>query len=203
MKEAPGRHTASAGRNDRVRAFFALPIVGAQHALLSSEIARLRQLAWGRDVRWVREEGLHVTLRFLGDVERRDAGAVADAVGEAVASFVPFETRFGKLEIFPSMRRPRAIAAALAANRSLDALVRRIEVAVVARGFDAESHAFRGHVTLGRFRDRGRRIQRLEGSLDPAPARADAVVLYQSELGRGGARYDELARLPLLGEGAR
>jgi 2'-5' RNA ligase len=181
----------------RVRAFFALPIAEPQRALLLGEMARLREQTWAKDVRWVREEGLHVTLRFLGEIPRADIEPLALRVGNEIAAIPAFEMSLQSIQLFPSPRRPRVVGVMLAESEPLCALASRIETAVVAHGLDAEPRAFRGHVTLGRLRNRARRPAKLCDELALTPARADHVVLLGSVLSRGGARYTELARLPL------
>jgi 2'-5' RNA ligase len=196
MKPGPVR-TNAIDTGSSLRAFFALPVVEPQRQLLETEIERLSGEAWAKDVRWVRSDGLHVTLRFLGDVDRADVDRLAARVGDEIASLAAFETRLRGVELFPSERKPRVVAAVLVPSEPLHALVRRIDAAVVAHGLAAEPGAFRGHITLGRFRRRPRRPVLLGSTLADMPARAEHVVLYRSVLSREPARYSALLTLPL------
>ena len=181
----------------RVRAFFALAVVEPQRAVLVQEIERLRKEAWARDVRWVHDQGLHLTLRFLGDMERTDIDSLAGRVGDEISCLPAFETALQSVELFPSPRRPHVVAAVLVESESLRELARRVEQGVVAHGLDAEPRAFRGHITLGRFRGRPSRRAALSVELSPTRVRVDCVILYRSVLSREGSRYSELARLQL------
>jgi 2'-5' RNA ligase len=154
---------------------------------------------WSRAIRWLRPESLHVTLRFLGEVERETLRRIEASVREVTSARAAFDLEVGDLAIFPSQRRPRAVAALVEGGDALQSLADGIEAAVVDRGLRVERHPFRAHITLGRVRRGTTRVP----SLEPSPARvgmrADAVTLYRSRLEPSGAIYSELARLELGG----
>jgi 2'-5' RNA ligase len=151
-------------------------------------------------VRWVRPEGYHVTLRFLGQVDPAALPPLVTAVRAAVARLAPFELRLGAVGFFPSPRRPRVVALALAPEAPLLALAARVEGAVRSLGFPAEGRPFHAHLTLGRPQGGGPRPP-LEGGGAEALARfaVREVVLFRSELRPEGSRYTPLERLPLGG----
>ncbi len=107
-----------------------------------------------RGVRWVRAEGIHLTLRFLGDTEEEQIAALKLGLDEAVAGFAPFELCFGDMGCFPNVRRPRVIWAGVAdAGERLAPLQKAVERMVRAQGWEREQgKAFRPHLTLGRVR---------------------------------------------------
>jgi 2'-5' RNA ligase len=182
----------------RARAFFALSIGDDARLELARAIERLRAEAWGERVRWVRPENLHLTLRFLGDVETdRVAGLLASLRG-ALAGTGAFECRATRVGGFPSASRTRVVAAAVEPEAPLVALGERVERVVLDAGFDAEPRPFRAHVTLGRVRRPPLRGAAIDSPLAGAPLRVDRVVLYRSELGRDGSRYTELGDALLL-----
>ncbi len=177
-----------------MRAFFAVDLdEGARRA--AAAVARELRPAAG-DVRWVRPEAYHVTLRFLGEVEPERAEALAAEAGAAVAPVAAFRLHLGAARAFPSPRRPRVVALELSPEPPLAALAGRLEAVAVGAGLAAEERPFRSHLTLGRVR-RGGRL-RLSGAPEAgADFDVDEVVLFESELRPGGSRYTARARLPL------
>jgi 2'-5' RNA ligase len=152
------------------------------------------------DFRWQDEEQLHLTLRFVGEVERPVANDLADALHAirspafdlAIAGAGRFEQRSGGA--FWAGIEPRQPVAALAA---------RIERACVAVGLEPERRAFHPHVTLARWKGRRSRevhdwLERRAG-LASDPFRVDSFALFESRLSRHGAHYEEVAAYPLSG----
>jgi 2'-5' RNA ligase len=182
-----------------LRLFWALEIGAAARARAAGVAAALREQPGGRDVRWVREESLHVTLRFLGATDPARVADLEREVDLATRGIAPFSASLAGALLFPSARRPRVVALALEPAAELGALAARVERGTVAAGFPAEPRAFRPHLTLGRARDsRGVRLA-VTGSVT---AHGDAwdvteTVLFRSDLAPGGARYTPLARVPL------
>jgi 2'-5' RNA ligase len=179
-----------------VRAFFAWePPAGAKQALAA--LAReLRARPDGDAVRWVRPEGYHVTLRFLGNVPTDDVPALAKSVEGALAGSRRFSVTLGATHAFPSAQKPRVVVIELEPEAEFAALAARVEAGVVAAGLPAEKRRFRAHLTLGRVR--GRRVPALDAPVPDAGAlEVDEVVLFKSDLGAGGSRYTPLAQLPL------
>lgn len=163
-------------------------------------------------LRPVAEEALHVTLCFLGQVPVASAGAIGAAVervaGEAVASHVHGSGApvAGDLALGAPLwlprRRPHALTLAVAdRDGSLARLQGTLAVALAQGGwYAAEERAFLPHVTVARVR-RGSDLRALVQRELPAPPAlafaGEAVALYRSHLGSGGARYEALTRVPL------
>jgi RNA 2',3'-cyclic 3'-phosphodiesterase len=183
-----------------MRLFFAVePDAGARRAA-AALVAPLRARTGARSVRWVREENLHVTLRFLGDVEPTRVPELAAAVTAALAPLAPFALRLGPPRAFPT-RRPRLVVLDVEPPEPLAALAAAVERGVVAAGFPPEPRPFRAHLTLGRVKGPGRAPRDLDVTVpDTAPGQTFDVteaVLFRSELHRDGARYTPLERIPL------
>jgi len=178
-----------------VRAFFAVDLSDAARGCCADLAGKLEAAPDGEGVRWVRPESLHVTVRFLGNVETESVPQLAEYVGDELQDQKPFRLRLGALAAFPSPRRPRVIALSLEPEEPLRELAERVERGVVATGLAPEKRAFRAHLTLGRLRNR--RFPSLEAAsgdeAEPFPVRD--VVLYQSDLERTGPRYTPLERL--------
>jgi len=185
--------------DDVARVFFAVELGAPAREAVASVVEALRRRDERGNVRWVRTESLHVTLRFLGDVEVSQLGALARAVARETARVAPFDLTLGAPVAFPSEKRPRVVVIGVAPAEALARAAVAVERGVVAAGFPPEERPFRAHLTLGRTR--GRRPPRLDDVAAPAhaPTPVRDVVLFKSDLHRDGARYTPLERAPLGG----
>jgi 2'-5' RNA ligase len=179
-----------------VRLFVALNLPPAVREALWAATEPLRDL--GLPVKWVRGEGIHLTLKFLGDVgEEREAELVAAlaraASGRGGARALPLA--LGGFGVFPDFGRPRVVWAGIAPEPRLEILQHRVEQEFAPLGFPTEARAFRPHVTLGRAtrEARPRDLAGLEAALArlefAETALVSAVDLMQSTLQSGGAVY--------------
>jgi len=182
-----------------VRSFVAVLLPDRVRAGLAAVGAELRGQT--RGLAWVRADNLHLTLRFLGEIEPMRLEQVREAVAAAAAAVVPFTVSLGGLGGFPSGRAPRVLWASVAAGgEGLEVLYDALEAGLVARGIPGESRAFHPHVTLARARD-SRGAGGLGSVLGAGPAfgevRVGALHLMRSELDPRGSRYSILAEAPL------
>jgi 2'-5' RNA ligase len=180
-----------------IRAFLAIDLSDEARAAAAELVRRLRGRAGSERVRWVRPENLHVTLRFLGDVDPARTREIAARVRGEVDGIAPFELRLGALHAFPSERRARVVALAVEPEPELAALAAAVERGVVAAGFEPERRPFNGHLTLGRVR--GRRTPLLRGGCEAPSFAVDAFVLFRSEATPAGSHYTPLERFALGG----
>jgi 2'-5' RNA ligase len=166
---------------------------------LATEVERLRPLA--RDVAWVAPDNLHLTLKFLGGVEAARLDLVATALSAAVAGSTAFDLVIRGLGAFPSPTRPRVLWAGVdEGGAAAGSLARGVDDALAELGFERETSAFSPHVTLGRVRV-PRRAPRLADALAAGGhfgrQPVASVALMRSDLSPRGARYSELATVPL------
>ncbi|HTS88993.1 MAG TPA: RNA 2',3'-cyclic phosphodiesterase [Gemmatimonadales bacterium] len=180
-----------------MRLFAALPVEGAARDELGRNLAQLRRRDW--PVRWVREEGLHVTIKFFGEVGEPEGiiGLLREAsAGAPVQPLAPVG-----LGVFPNPSRARIVWAGYQGEPSLELLVHRVERGAVALGFPVEGRPFRPHVTLGRVRDGSRLPAEAAALLEEMPLTdgfsVDRLLLLSSRTGPGGATYSEVASIPL------
>src|SRR6476620_503807 len=151
------------------------------------------------EFRWQDEEQLHLTLRFVGEVDRPLARDLADALSRIHAQ--PFEARIHGVGQF-EQRNSGALWAAVEPKPPLSALASKIERMCQSIGLEPERRAFHPHVTLARWK--GRRSRELAGFLDRTrglasePFEVDRFVLFESRLSRHGAHYEEVASYRLL-----
>lgn len=184
-----------------VRCFAALPIPKSAAASLERIMAPLRELPW--PVRWVRPEGVHITLKFYGEVAEDRAESIAESLDFAAAGIGPLGLAFAGFGAFPGPDRPRVLWAGVDAPPALEILQDRIETRADAMDFPGEGSLFRPHVTVGRVRE-GERIPRAEsdrllGTSLTDTFSADRVVLYRSVPGPGGAVYSPIHEASLRG----
>jgi 2'-5' RNA ligase len=166
---------------------------------LAEEVDALRRHAAG--VAWVAESNLHITVKFLGGVDEARLADVAAALTR-VAIVPAFGVEIRGLGAFPGATRPRVLWAGAPGSSAFARLAEGIDEALVALGFPPEGRGFTPHVTLGRVRE-PRRDPALAEALDAAAARpfgslrVERVSLMRSDLSPRGARYTELAAVPL------
>ncbi len=179
-----------------VRAFVGLPLAPALQAPVASVIEALRRRPDGDAVRWVSPDGLHLTLRFLGNVPTEGLPELCEVLRSRLAGTAPFAVKLGGPEPFPTPRRPRVVVLGCSPVDPLAELAGKLEEAAVELGFPPERKKFKAHLTLGRLRSR-----RLPALDVPAPEPAEwsigDVVLFKSELEHDGARYAPLESFPL------
>jgi RNA 2',3'-cyclic 3'-phosphodiesterase len=182
-----------------MRLFTAVPVPEPARGQILRLLAQLRDGTW--PVRWVHDEGLHLTLKFFGEVVPERLDVIAEALRFAAAGAGPLALRLGELGAFPSRSRPRILWVGIEAPPSLELLQDRIERGCEAIGFPPEGAPFQPHVTLGRVRE-GQRLP--AGGLDDhdkdiehVPFVAQELVLYESLLTTGGPRYESRLTLDL------
>ena len=150
---------------------------------------------------WIREENMHLTVRFIGEVAEDRVAAVTEALTPPLP-VPPFDLTLGECGAFPSPSRPRVFWIGL--SRGSDEL-RQVHDDLNRRlrplGFEPEDRPFSAHLTLARvkeMRPQSRNVLReaIE-SIHPRPAscRIDAATLFQSQLSTKGARYTRLLRI--------
>jgi RNA 2',3'-cyclic 3'-phosphodiesterase len=159
----------------------------------------------GSAVRWIRPEGVHVTLKFLGEVPQKKLPSVKIAIQEAVVRHQPFNLEFSNIGMFGGREGLRMMWVGIAGDvLRLEALVRDVNLALAVVGFEPERRPFRPHLTLGRVRDEIPTRQRAEievavGKMDVPPTawRTAQVSLMRSRITSQGAFYDVIATFPL------
>ncbi len=189
---------------DHVRLFVACEVPEEVKDAIGETIETLRRKS-GPAVRWIKPEGVHVTLKFLGEVPVKKLPAVKLAIQEAVVGHSPFELEFSSIGTFGGREGLRIMWVGIAGDvLRLEALVRAVNAALAVVGFEPERRPFRPHLTLGRVRDEIGTRQRAEievavGKTDVPDVswRTSQVSLMRSKIGPGGASYEVLATFPL------
>jgi 2'-5' RNA ligase len=151
----------------------------------------------GRDLRWQQDDQLHLTLRFIGEVDRPVANDIADALSGL--DFPPFSLRLSGVGRFDHGRRG-ALWAGVEPRDEVRALSRKVERACQTVGLEAERRAFHPHITLARWSKAEPRLDSFierYGDLKSDPWQVEDFILYESRLGRDGAHYEAVATYPL------
>ena len=161
------------------------------------------QRAGAEQLRWVRPEGIHLTLKFLGEIEAALVDGVVASLSAAIQPFA-FRVRPDRLGGFGG-RRLRVVWVGLdGQTEELSDLAKTVERALEPLGFPPERRPFASHLTLARVRERAsaaerERLSSLVGSyqLPPLPEFSlSRAALIQSMLGPGGATYRTISRFP-------
>ena len=184
-----------------MRLFIAINFPDAMRLRLWNEAAPLRDA--GYPVKWVAPDNIHLTLKFLGEVDESRAGAIKDGLRHAVGDTKTFAVPVGQFGAFPSAKRPRILWVGCETPPVLELLADAVEREMSQLGFETEGRAFRPHITVGRVRrearlaelkglDKG--LQRMEFFEEPQIASVD---LMRSHLGPKGPRYERLASVEL------
>jgi 2'-5' RNA ligase len=189
------------------RLFFAVPIPDPARRLVASLMETVQTSVGNGSakIRWVRVEGLHLTLRFLGPTPVARVPELQAALASVAARVAPFPVTISGAGAFPGPLRPRTLwlRIELGADR-LAELAADLGVLATADGAQLETRPFAPHLTIARTDglraapDAARALISAAATLE-APFTAERVVLYRSLLGRGPARYESVAEAALEG----
>ena len=186
-----------------MRLFIAINFPDAMRTRLWNETAPLREV--GYPVRWVDADNIHMTVKFLGDVDGSRIDDVRAGLVKAVGDTKAFCLPIGQFGAFPSPKRPRVLWVGCEHLPVLELLADAVEREMLQLDFEPEKggHAFRPHVTIGRVRRDARpaalrglakRLDGLEFFEEPP---VDSVDLMRSRLGSQGPRYECLGAAEL------
>lgn len=150
------------------------------------------------DLRWQNDNQLHLTLRFIGEVERPMADDVAAELGRI--RFERFSVALDGVGKFEK-RRHGALWAGVQPKEQLKALAAKVERACQSAGVEPEQRAYRPHITLARWNGRAPHLDRFlerHGALASDPWEISEFILFESRLGQSGAHYEAMVRYTLI-----
>ena len=189
-----------------LRLFIAVELNPELRRALGQVQANLQRALPAGAVRWTRPDGIHLTLKFLGDTPEEQTPAIVAGMTAAAAGFDPCELQVAGFGAFPTPRQPRVLWVGLPdLPRPLAGVQRALELHLARLGYPRETRPFNPHLTLGRVNDRGDAAgrQALSAALgrvqvgELGRVAVEEIVLFQSELRPDGAVYTALARAPL------
>jgi len=179
-----------------IRTFIALELPPSVISLLEKVQEDLKSMRLR--AKWVRPENIHLTLKFLGNINPGDIDKIGGAMMDAVEDFAAIDLVAGGVGVFPGIKRPRVIWVGLGGQIQLLFAVQRVlEENLAALGFKKEKRPFKGHLTLGRFKQTVdpntiRQIIREYANLYSEEFTARRIILYKSDLKPTGAVYSQL-----------
>jgi len=190
--------------NKNIRAFLAIDPPAVVLENIAGMQNRLKKSIQGA-VRWVRPEGIHLTLKFFGDIAAMDVANISEAIAKRTTACSQFALEIRGLGAFPGAARPRVIWLGITGQlERLLSLQQDLEEEFFLLGFPKEDRPFRAHLTVGRVK-----VPKGITGLAPAVAAAGDLtagtftvgeaVLFQSSLSPQGAIYTKLAAFPLQG----
>ena len=194
-----------AGPADTVRVFVSVGLSAEARETLIDAVERIRvQVPDG--VQWARPEGMHLTLKFLGNIPSAKVSPLLECVGQLASANRGFGLKLTGLGMFPNRRKPRVLWAGVGGDLdALSSLQQAAEDAINALGYPPDQRPFRPHITLGRPRRSASdaqlaRIGAVVSGLTPPQLvdwQVDTIDVMRSELHPSGARYTVLGSAPL------
>jgi 2'-5' RNA ligase len=190
---------------EQIRCFVAIELPEE----LKLELAKLQsqlKAASRASVKWVDTKGIHLTLKFLGNVEPKRIPTIVGAVAQASRGITPFRLELAGTGVFPGQKQPRVAWVGLKGDvQTVVRLQEQLEAALVALGFLSEARSFTPHITLGRVRPEGQSAEKqnlaqaiiLTRFEAATPLDVKAVSLIKSQLTPSGAIYTRLAEVKL------
>jgi 2'-5' RNA ligase len=179
-----------------IRAFIAIEL--PDHIITAIRRVQESLKAHKFKVRWVKPENIHLTLKFLGDINPEDIARIDLAISQTVQGIAPISLSAGGSGVFPGIRRPRVVWVGISGEiNQLKILQQTLDEQLEQIGFPREKRAFKGHLTLGR----------IKGPIDPyrlntalntvntfstQPFMVDRLYLFRSDLEPTGSIYTRL-----------
>jgi RNA 2',3'-cyclic 3'-phosphodiesterase len=190
---------------EQIRSFIAIELPEEVKSALYRLQEKLKA-AGNTPVRWVAPGSIHLTLKFLGDIDAGITGKITAAMGEAAGGVKPFNIEVSGLGVFPNPRRVQIVWVGLTGDlEKLGRLQKRIESGLIPLGFPAEARAFTPHLTLARVRDYAGPAERQQLGQLIEITRFDAkhtitvnaIRLIRSQLTREGPVYSRISTVEL------
>ena len=185
----------------QIRSFIAIELAPPIKTKIEEIQKKLKSSA--SDVRWVRPEGIHLTLKFLGNIEQERISEISDIIEQCSTDTTSFTLKVHSLGAFPNESNPKVIwVGAEDDSGNLAKLQRALENKLASIGFKAEKRSYSPHLTLGRLKSpKGKRelSQNLADhkQFECGMFEAKEVCLFKSELKPGGAIYSKLKTFTL------
>jgi len=182
-----------------MRCFIAIELPENVKSALSDIEGKLKKI--NADIRWVKPDNIHLTLKFLGNVEEETVGKIAKLMEKICSRYNSFYLEIKGVGMFPDKKYPRVLWIGVMDNNILETLQKDIEDSMATIGFEKEKR-FNAHLTLGRFRSsKGKdalldAIKELESN-NYGTINVKSISLMKSDLHPEGARYTKIAEFLL------
>lgn len=174
-----------------MRAFFAIDLPTEHHDSIRDTLKNLRKIPQFNHVRWVKPENLHITLRFLGDINNEQYECIVEQTKIALQNFSNFTITLSSILLFPSAKKPHVLILKTEPLNILTPLALLLDKIAINCGIPGENRPFAPHLTLARLPPK--KHLELDNSKTPNISfAANTVKLIQSELTDKGAIYTTL-----------
>jgi RNA 2',3'-cyclic 3'-phosphodiesterase len=188
-----------------IRSFLAFELSAEMRSTVSGVYENVRNSRL--EVRWVKPQGIHITVVFMGDVREEDVAHIGNEVGKVCSEFAPFHASLKGMGCFPNTRNPRVIWIGLEGEIERMSNFREdLQRRLVPFGVKVEKRGFNPHLTLGRFKkpsrgetEIGELIHKHKDLTSPVCALHE-LVLFKSDLKPGGAIYTKMLSYALSGK---
>lgn len=184
-----------------MRSFIALELSAAVQQALAAIQEVLR--AYVPHARWSRPEGTHLTLKFLGEVQPQQVGEISVALDAVASRHQPLSLFLSGVGAFPRLSVPRVLWVGIESGDGLIKLQGDVETTIAPLGFPTENRQFKPHLTLARLEgdawppDLRQRFLDCSSLASSVAWQVDRIVLFRSELLKGGAVYTPVHVSPL------
>ena len=197
--------TSGSSAHPLVRVFCSIELRAALRTLVTEHISRLRRELPDTRASWEKDDKLHVTLKFLGEISRDKVALVTKAASEAISGISPLELKLAGAGVFVSRGMPKVLWLGIEEQSGqLAQLHGRLESACEDLGFERERRPFHPHLTIARIRE-------TSGARDLASAhraigfeaqdfRVSELLVMRSDLAPEGSSHSEISRHSLLAE---
>ena len=182
-----------------LRSFIAIELPDTVKSALLSLQQELKTC--GADVRWSRPEGVHLTLKFLGDIEDKLVDGIVETLKGTCGKFQKFSCEVRGVGVFPGTKAPRVLWAGIEDHGELKLIQQEIDAGMFSLGFEREGRKFSPHLTLGRFRSSEGKMA-LMNKMDSYKEYSVGIIdvnhisFMRSDLGPSGAKYTKIAEIP-------
>jgi RNA 2',3'-cyclic 3'-phosphodiesterase len=186
--------------NMDIRCFVAINLPETVKNQIAEIISDLRKT--GGDIKWVPAGNVHLTLKFLGNVDETVIPALKESLSKKLSHYKPFYIKIAGIGCFPSEKRPRVIWIGMEDSEVLKGIQKEVDVELNAFGFAPEDRPFSPHLTIGRVRS-PKRLPELTRrcadvkATDLGAVNVTGIHIMKSELKPAGAEYSSLAEIPL------
>jgi len=181
------------------RVFCAVELPDDVRARLQEHIARLRKDFPDTAASWSRVENIHLTLKFLGNVELDRIPKISAAAMRTTDKFSKFQIDVGNVGVFPRPSRAQVLWIGVNdPSGKLSTLQQQFESACESAGFPKEDRAYRPHLTIARIRkpESARRLAdtHLQMKFEPLAVQINELIVFRSELSSKGSKYTAISR---------
>ncbi|UCH22431.1 MAG: RNA 2',3'-cyclic phosphodiesterase [Deltaproteobacteria bacterium] len=186
---------------ETIRTFIAFELPGH----VTNAIHKIQEVvkAYNFNIRWVRPENIHLTLKFLGNINPADIEIIGRVMDDTAEPYAPFSLKAKGIGVFPGLKRPRVIWIGIGGQiEPLVGLQQNLDEKLNTIGFSQEKRLFKGHLTLGRVKGKidSHRLSvvlKKYNHFESEAFTAGTIVLYKSDLQPTGSLYTKLLEVAL------